>query len=583
MDKAKQQLIDKLKTSSNILVTVRNSPSVDQLAACLGLTLLLNKLGKHATAVYSGDTPSTIEFLQPEQTIEKNTDSLQDFIIALDKSKADKLRYKVEDRVVKIFITPYKTSIDENDLEFSHGDFNVDVVVALGVHEQANLDQAITAHGRILHDATVVSVNTTPDGGLGSINWHDTNASSLSELVASLTEALGKDLLDGQIATALLTGIVSETERFSNAKTSSSTMAVSAELMAAGANQQLVATKLAEPEPEPKPPKREEADGEPADMELPEPAPEPDDGTLSIDHDGESEADGGSQPESEPPAEPADEPEPPAAPNDDKPAPEPAQKSEETPGRLMTAPPAIGSPLTANSNPEPLDPATDPLSLPEEEEPLLDHGKIGTPDEGEQIKEKPEPQPEEEKPTSKAETPPEPKVEDKDQQPEPSEQKPAEAKVDKLSEIDIDEHGRLSLKGGAKAKPEPKPAEASKGDDTLADLEKNVDSPHQAASQPALEDARDEVRQALSDSQVPGTPKPIDALNAKPLGEPLHEASPESNGAAPLDSGLTPLDMPMPPGAPATPPEDIPSGEAKNENGPPPPPVPPPMMPPPLM
>ena len=41
-----------------------------------------------------------------EKTIEKNTDSLRDFIIALDKSKADKLRYKVEDKFVKIFITP---------------------------------------------------------------------------------------------------------------------------------------------------------------------------------------------------------------------------------------------------------------------------------------------------------------------------------------------------------------------------------------------------------------------------------------------------------------------------------------------
>ena len=53
---------------------------------------LLNKLGKHATAVFSGQVPSTIEFLQPEKTLEKNTDSLRDFIIALDKSKADKLR-----------------------------------------------------------------------------------------------------------------------------------------------------------------------------------------------------------------------------------------------------------------------------------------------------------------------------------------------------------------------------------------------------------------------------------------------------------------------------------------------------------
>src|SRR5665811_1136160 len=156
---SRQSIVDRIGQSTNVLVTVSNNPSVDQLAACIGLTLFLNKIGKHATAVYSGTTPSILEFLQPEKTIEKNTDSLRDFIIALDKSKADKLRYKVEDKVVKIFITPYKTSLSEKDLVFSEGDFNVYLIIALGVHDQGELDQAIAAHGRILHDATVISIN----------------------------------------------------------------------------------------------------------------------------------------------------------------------------------------------------------------------------------------------------------------------------------------------------------------------------------------------------------------------------------------------------------------------------------------
>jgi nanoRNase/pAp phosphatase (c-di-AMP/oligoRNAs hydrolase) len=107
MDNQKQELIKKLKESNNILVTVSANPSVDQLAACIGLTLFLNKQKKHATAVFSGQVPSTLQFLRPDDTLEKNTDSLRDFIVSLDKTKADKLRYKVEDNVVKIFITPY--------------------------------------------------------------------------------------------------------------------------------------------------------------------------------------------------------------------------------------------------------------------------------------------------------------------------------------------------------------------------------------------------------------------------------------------------------------------------------------------
>ena len=91
----RQQVLQQLQTANNVLVTVSTNPTVDELAASIALTIVLNRMEKHATTVFSGVVPSTIEFLQPEKTIETTTDSLRDFIIALDKSKADKLRYKV--------------------------------------------------------------------------------------------------------------------------------------------------------------------------------------------------------------------------------------------------------------------------------------------------------------------------------------------------------------------------------------------------------------------------------------------------------------------------------------------------------
>lgn len=245
----KQQIVERIKNSTNILVTVSTDPSVDELSAALGLTLLLNKLNKHATAVVSGELPPAITFLDPEKTFENSVDSLRDFIIALDKEKADHLRYKVEGDVVKIFITPYRTTISSDDLDFSQGDYNVELVIALGVKNKDHLDTALAAHGRILHDATVATL-TAGDGtsDLGSLAWHDDNASSLSEMLVSLSEAIKTDkaALDEQTATAFLTGIVAATDRFSNNRTSSRVMTMAAQLMAAGANQQLIAAKLQE-------------------------------------------------------------------------------------------------------------------------------------------------------------------------------------------------------------------------------------------------------------------------------------------------------------------------------------------------
>lgn len=246
---AKQQIVEKIRDANNILVTVSRNPSVDELAAALGLTMLLNKMNKHATAVFSGVIPPAITFLDPKKTFENTVDSLRDFIIALNKEKADHLRYKVEGDVVKIFITPYRTTIGDKDLEFSQGDYNVELVLALGVKDQGNLDTALEAHGRIFHDATVATLSVGDDKStLGGIDWNEHSASSLSEMLVSLSDTLEADkkLLDETIATAFLTGIVASTDRFSNRLTSSRVMTVAAQLMAAGANQQLIATKLQE-------------------------------------------------------------------------------------------------------------------------------------------------------------------------------------------------------------------------------------------------------------------------------------------------------------------------------------------------
>ena len=245
----KQQIIQSIKDVTNILVTVSADPSVDELSAALGLTIFLNKLGKHATAVFSGKVPPAISFLEPDETFEATADSLRDFIIALDKEKADHLRYKVVDDAVKIFITPYRATITEADLEFSQGDYNIELVLALNVESQDHLDKALTAHGKILHDAVVSTVTAgMVRSNLGTVDWHDDKASGVSEMLVDLIDELRtpKVTMDEQIATALLTGVVAATERFSNNLTSSRVMTLAAELMAVGANQQLIATKLAE-------------------------------------------------------------------------------------------------------------------------------------------------------------------------------------------------------------------------------------------------------------------------------------------------------------------------------------------------
>ena len=227
------EVAGKIRDSKNVLIALSSD-----------LSLYLDKLGKRATAIYSGTTPNALEFLKPEETFESSADTLQDFVIALSKDKADHLRYKLDGDYVKIYITPYKARISEEDLEFSYGDYNVDLVLALDVANGIDLDAALREHGRIMHDAVIINVTTGNPGKFGEIEWSDKHASSVSEMIAKLLYNVSGAEVSKEEATAFLTGIVAATNRFSNAGTTPETMQIASKLMKSGANQQLVSKNI---------------------------------------------------------------------------------------------------------------------------------------------------------------------------------------------------------------------------------------------------------------------------------------------------------------------------------------------------
>lgn len=246
-NKTMANVAEKVSASRNILITVSSDPSVDELASALSLTLFLDRLGKHAIAVYSGAIPNSLGFLNPTENFEENADVFQDFVVSIDKDKADHLRYKLDGDFVRVFITPYKSRIISDDLEFSYGDYNVDLVLALNVSNGIDLDPSLREYGTIMKDATVVNITTGNPGKFGEIEWSNKFASSTSEMVANLfLSSNGDTQLNDKEATTLLTGIVAATDRFAKANTFPGTMQVASRLLDAGADQQLVAANISD-------------------------------------------------------------------------------------------------------------------------------------------------------------------------------------------------------------------------------------------------------------------------------------------------------------------------------------------------
>jgi nanoRNase/pAp phosphatase (c-di-AMP/oligoRNAs hydrolase) len=255
-----KEIVEAVQNAENILVALSKNPDIEELTAAFALTLAIDAAGKNATAIFSGQMPESIEFLSPDKVFETNTNSLQDFIISLNKEKADHLRYKVEGEFVKIYITPYRTMLTEQDLQFTHGDFNVDLVIALDVKSPDDFDAAITGAQKIMHNARVASIVVKTDANnarkFGDIIWQ-AESGTLTEATTQVIESLNaygangeatKREISKEVATALLAGLVAASDRFMNEKTSPQVMNLAARLMSVGADQRAVMENLGEDE-----------------------------------------------------------------------------------------------------------------------------------------------------------------------------------------------------------------------------------------------------------------------------------------------------------------------------------------------
>jgi hypothetical protein len=182
-------------------------------------------------------------------------------------------------------------------------------------------------------------------------------------MLVSISESFQSGLLDGQMATAYLTGIVAETDRFSNEKTSPKVMTMSAQLMAAGANQQLIATQL-------NPVVEADLSGDlPAPVESEEVLP-PNEAVLDLHHEDDNihTDEQGDMNSHEELAQAVNE----VQENAVSPhrtiqplPPETEFQPESEMSKYITEPPANGGTLTASAEPESYDPSIDPLSEPE--------------------------------------------------------------------------------------------------------------------------------------------------------------------------------------------------------------------------
>ncbi len=238
----KQQTSEAIRQAETILILTGQHPTVDQVTAVLALSAVLRKVGKKVSTVISDPLPQQVQFLDAS-VVSQSLSGLRDFIVKLDLQKAEieKVGYEISKGKLNVYITPFQGSFAPSDVTFGYGDYHFDLVIVLGVPTRARIDRVFADNQSFFSNIPVLNLDYhRSNESFGAVNLIEPTASSLCEILVALSESLQTGLIDADIATIMLTGLISSTDRFTASHTTSKSMTVAAQLMAAGARQQSV-------------------------------------------------------------------------------------------------------------------------------------------------------------------------------------------------------------------------------------------------------------------------------------------------------------------------------------------------------
>jgi phosphoesterase RecJ-like protein len=184
-------VVERIARARSVLTVCHERPEADALGAALGVALIVEHGGGHATPVCSDPVPTMYDFLRGMERVRRDP-----------------------------------------------GDGPYDLIVAVDCGDLARVGPILERHADLFRSVPIVNIDHhVSNSGFGEIDWVDPTAAAACEQVTLLAQAMDVplDAADGALAAALMAGIVIDTATFQHPNTTPRTLRVAADLLAAGA------------------------------------------------------------------------------------------------------------------------------------------------------------------------------------------------------------------------------------------------------------------------------------------------------------------------------------------------------------
>ena len=245
-----QQIFKQIEKAKNILLVFPMEWEGDSVSATLALFTYLRKIEKTVdiAAAKPDREMNALSFLPGFNEIKNNLDHLRRFIVSLDisKTKVSQIKYIVENNQLNFIVSPEDGWFEPQDVSSKAGEFLYDLIITIGANDLESLGNIYDQNVEFFYKTPIINIACqAANEEFGQINFIDLNCVGTSEMIYNLLQADdNKLIINEDIATGLLGGIIIKTRNFKTGNLTPRTLLITSELISLGARREEIVNRL---------------------------------------------------------------------------------------------------------------------------------------------------------------------------------------------------------------------------------------------------------------------------------------------------------------------------------------------------
>ncbi|MBU0614223.1 DHH family phosphoesterase [Patescibacteria group bacterium] len=243
-----EQFLGSIERSNRPLIVLAQSANPDDFACGFAISAFISKMQKPIEIISPGGRPpKSLNFLGENAPIHGDLKNIRKLTITLKSTntKIDELSYDVKDDLININLVPKTGDWKKEDIQIKTDDYKYDLIIAIGGQKLESFGSAYKTYSDFFYSAPIINIDhSSSNEHFGQINLVDINTVASSEICYNLLRKIDEGIIDSEIATFLLTGMIYKTKSFKSANVSPQTLKIASQLMASGARREDIVTNL---------------------------------------------------------------------------------------------------------------------------------------------------------------------------------------------------------------------------------------------------------------------------------------------------------------------------------------------------